>query len=95
MRLLMAPAVAPARGFHDEALKTDVRFSLGFAKPSPDDRFGSPSSFGHPGAGGSAGFADPEVKIGYGYVLNRMGTYLIDPRDKALRKTLYECLLHS
>ena len=92
MRLLMAPAVAPARGFRDEALKIDARFSLGFAKPGPDDRFGSPSSFGHPGAGGSAGFADPEAKVGYGYVLNRMGTYLIDPRDLALRKALYECV---
>ena len=95
MRLLMAPAVAPARGFHDEALKIDVRFSLGFAKPSPDDPFGSPSSFGHPGAGGSCGFADPDAKIGYGYVLNRMGTYLVDPRDRALRKALSECLLRS
>jgi CubicO group peptidase (beta-lactamase class C family) len=92
LRLLMAPPVAPARGFHDEALKIDARFSLGLAKPSPDDPFGPPSAFGHPGAGGSFGFADPEAQIGYGYVPNRMDTYLIDPRDRALRKALYACL---
>jgi CubicO group peptidase (beta-lactamase class C family) len=42
-----------------------------------------------PGAGGSFGFADPEARIGYGYVLNRTGTYLIDPRDLALRTATY------
>jgi CubicO group peptidase (beta-lactamase class C family) len=30
------------------------------------------SAFGHPGAGGSLGFADPENRIGFGYVMNQM-----------------------
>jgi CubicO group peptidase (beta-lactamase class C family) len=34
--------------------------------------FGGAGSFGHPGAGGSVGFADPENGIGFGYVMNRM-----------------------
>jgi len=29
-------------------------------------------AFGHPGAGGSLGFADPENRIGFGYVMNQM-----------------------
>jgi CubicO group peptidase (beta-lactamase class C family) len=85
----MAPPVAPRSGFHDEVLKVNVRFSLGFVKPGPENPFAHPSSFGMPGAGGSFGFADPEARIGYGYVLNRTGTYLIDPRDLALRTAMY------
>jgi CubicO group peptidase (beta-lactamase class C family) len=87
--LLAAPAVPPTRGFFDECLKGEVQFSLGFMKPSPAWPFGSPSSFGSPGAGGSLGYADPTAGIGYGYVTSRMGTSLTgDPRDVALRKAL-------
>jgi CubicO group peptidase (beta-lactamase class C family) len=92
--LLAAPAVPPARGFYDECMKAEgVRFSLGFMKPSSVWPFGSPSSFGAPGAGGSLGFADPENGVGYGYVTCRMGTRLTgDPRDVALRDALYSAL---
>jgi CubicO group peptidase (beta-lactamase class C family) len=89
--LLAAPAVPPARGFHDECLKSDdVQFSLGFMKSTRQWPFGSASSFGAPGSGGSLGFADPEAGVGYGYVTSRMGTTLTgDPRDVALRDALY------
>jgi CubicO group peptidase (beta-lactamase class C family) len=86
---LMAPPRPPARGFRDAALKVEVRFALGFSKPDPKHPFGHPGAFGMPGAGGSFGFADPQVGIGYGYTPNRMGTYLEDPRDRALRAALY------
>lgn len=86
---LMEPAVAPRRGFRDATLKVDVRFSLGFMKPALKNPFAPPTAFGHPGAGGSFGLADPENKLGYAYVPNRMGGYLIDPRDQALRKAMY------
>jgi CubicO group peptidase (beta-lactamase class C family) len=88
----MAPPVAPRRGFRDGALKVPVPFSLGFAKPSPMNPFGTPGSFGHPGTGGSFGFADPEFEIGYGYVFNGMGTHLTDPRDLALRTAMYRSI---
>jgi CubicO group peptidase (beta-lactamase class C family) len=92
--LLAAPAIPPARGFYDECLKGDgVQFSLGFMKSTPVWPFGSPRSFGSPGAGGSLGFADPTVGIGYGYVTSQMGTSLTgDPRDVALREALYAAL---
>ena len=92
--LLAAPAIPPARGFYDECLKGDgVQFSLGFMKSSPVWPFGSPSSFGSPGSGGSLGFADPEKGVGYGYVTSQMGTALTgDPRDIALRDALYAAL---
>ena len=96
LHALAAPAIPPARGFFDECLKGEVRFSLGFMKPSPNWPFGGVSSFGSPGSGGSLGFADPEAGIGYGYVTSQMGTTLTgDPRDVALRAALYSCIGQS
>ncbi len=90
---LMAPPMAPLHGFRDEALKMETYYSLGFAKPGPKDPFGSPSSFGMPGTGGSFGFADPQARIGYGYVLNGLGTsFPMDPRDIALRAAMYRAI---
>ena len=94
--LLAAPAIPPTRGFYDECLKGEVQFSLGFMKPSPVWPFGSASSFGSPGSGGSLGFADPEAGIGYAYVTSQMGTRLTgDPRDVALRDALYSVIQTS
>jgi len=92
LRQLMAPPVAPLKGFRDGALKVEIPFSLGFTKPSPENPFGSPSSFGAPGSGGSFGFADPQAEIGYGYVLNGMGTSMTEPRDLALRTAMYRSI---
>ena len=65
----------------------------GFMKPGPVWRFGSVSSFGSPGAGGSLGFADPAAGVGYAYVTSQMGTRLTgDPRDLALRDALYSVI---
>ena len=91
--LLAAPAIPPAHGFFDECLKTEVEFSLGFAKPGARWRFGSPRAFGAPGAGGAMGMADPDVGLGYGYVTSQMGaTFAGDPRDAALRAAIYSSL---
>jgi CubicO group peptidase (beta-lactamase class C family) len=88
--LLAAPAIPPTHGFHDECLKGEPQFSLGFMKPSPAWPFSNPTSFGSPGAGGSLGFADPTAGIGYAYVTSQMGTSLTgDPRDVALRDAVY------
>jgi CubicO group peptidase (beta-lactamase class C family) len=90
---LAAPAVPSAHGFFDECLKTEVEFSLGFAKPGAHWRFGSPRAFGAPGAGGAMGMADPDVGLGYGYVTSQMGsTFAGDPRDVALRAAIWSSL---
>lgn len=91
LALLSAPAIPATRGFYDECLKGDIRFSLGFMKPSAVWPFGSSEgSFGSPGSGGSLGFSDPAAGIGYGYVTCQMGTVLTgDPRDLALRNAVY------
>lgn len=86
---LAAAPVPPPHGFHDECLLADVRYALGFIKPSPLWAFGNAHSYGAMGAGGSMGYADPDTGIGYGYVTSQMGTSLPgDPRDVALRDAL-------
>jgi CubicO group peptidase (beta-lactamase class C family) len=91
---LMAAPVSPSGGLHDLVLHTDTCFSLGFMKPSPFFDFASsPRAFGTPGAGGSFGFADPDARLGMGYVMNKMDVYLVDdPREKALRDASYRAL---
>jgi CubicO group peptidase (beta-lactamase class C family) len=93
LQALQAPAVPAVHGFYDECMRGEVRFSLGFMKPSPTWPFGSEGSYGAPGSGGSLGFADPQAGIGYGYVTSRMGTALTgDPRELALRNAVYSAL---
>jgi CubicO group peptidase (beta-lactamase class C family) len=91
--LLAAPATPPSSGFFDECMKGEVQFSLGFMKPGGAWSFGSASSYGAPGSGGSLGFADPDARVGYAYVTAQMGTsFTGDPRDIALRDALYAAI---
>ncbi|HUA33039.1 MAG TPA: serine hydrolase domain-containing protein [Candidatus Binataceae bacterium] len=71
-----------------------TRFSLGFMMSQPSAAFGpNPKAFGHPGAGGSVGFADPEAKVGFGYTMNQMQMgLLVDPRATALMDAFYASL---
>jgi len=72
----------------DRILQIPTAFSAGFMKDSPQSPrriFGpSPSAFGHPGAGGSNAFADPENGISFAYVMNQMEQSLL-PNEKSLR----------
>jgi CubicO group peptidase (beta-lactamase class C family) len=92
---LQQPAVAPSGGRMDLVIHIESVFSLGYCKPFPRFTFGSSAelAFGTPGAGGSFGFADPDVGIGFAYAMNRTGFRLYDdPRELALRDALYRCL---
>jgi CubicO group peptidase (beta-lactamase class C family) len=62
-----------------------TRFGLGFALPPEGTGFGpsSATAFGHPGAGGSIGFADPAAHVGFGYTMNQIQT-AIPPGPRAL-----------
>jgi CubicO group peptidase (beta-lactamase class C family) len=72
-------------------LQMPTRFSMGFMLSQPGASFGpNPKAFGHPGAGGSLGYADPRAKVGFGYTMNRMaGGLLIDTRPAALMEAFY------
>ena len=80
----------------DRVLQLKTRFGQGFmlSQDEPLTAFGpNAGGFGHPGAGGSVGFADPEAKLSLGYVMNRMGPHiLIDPRAQALIDAAYASL---
>lgn len=96
--LLSRESIARAGREHsygqDAVLGVTTRFGLGYMLPQADEPFGNnEGSFGHPGAGGSVGFADPSIGLGFGYVTNRMGTrILLDPRAKLLIDAVYASL---
>lgn len=91
---LTAPPRPPSVVTRDQVLLTDASFSLGFARPGPGFSFGSGArALGHPGAGGSFAFADPDLGLSFAYAPNHLGHHLRDdPREKALRDTLYRCI---
>ncbi len=72
----------------DRVFQIPTAFSAGFMKDSREAArrmFGpSATSFGHPGAGGSHAFADPENKIAFAYVMNQMEQSVL-PNEKSLR----------
>ncbi|MGZ4706060.1 MAG: serine hydrolase domain-containing protein [Acidimicrobiales bacterium] len=70
-------------------LDMDVQFGLGFMVPST--LIVNPAgSFGHYGAGGSVGWADPDAELGFGYVMNRMDIGLAgDLRSASLINATY------
>ena len=96
-RLLAPGTVARAteeqsRGV-DGVLGMTTAFGLGFMLPPSLCLAASPAAFGHPGAGGSLGIADPEAGFALGYVMNRMDLGLAgDPRAGALVAAVYESL---
>ena len=82
---------------HDQVLGLPLRFSCGFMLSQtdrPDCRYGRGArAFGHPGAGGCIGFADPDYQLGFGYVTSRMGqNILIDERAVLLIDAVYDVL---
>ncbi len=89
----VAAASTTQTGGADQVLFFDTTFGLGFMTSSPFSPYGGPRSFGHAGAGGSVGFADPEHGLGFGYVMNRMMTNLSgDPRSRGLVAAVYDAI---
>jgi CubicO group peptidase (beta-lactamase class C family) len=79
----------------DRVFQIRTAFSAGFMKDSQiaARRIFGPSrkSFGHPGAGGSHAFADPENKIAFAYVMNQMEQKVL-PNERSLR--LVDAIYH-
>lgn len=98
VRLLSADQVRTATiqrttGPNIVLLDLDLQFGLGFIVPSSLVQLGGPHSFGHFGAGGSAGWADPDADLAFGYVMNRMDMGLAgDQRSFGLINACYDAL---
>ena len=92
----------------DATLYIPTRFALGFMK-SMDNRKRSiaatlwgedcdsailgPQAFGHVGAGGSLGFADPACGLSFGYTMSKMGPgLLLNTRGQSLVDATYRAL---
>ena len=80
----------------DRTLLTATRFGLGCMLDQPtvaNATYGmGPGAFGHPGAGGSTGFADPQRDVAVGFVTNNLGPFvLMDPRAQKLAGILCKC----
>ena len=94
-------AVSSAVGV-DATLLVGLRLALGFWKSS-DNRRGPPGArdslilseeaFGHPGMGGSLGFADPAARLSFGYTMNKQGRGVcLNERGQSLVDAVYRAL---
>jgi CubicO group peptidase (beta-lactamase class C family) len=83
----------------DRILLHATRFAQGFMKsidggPLHRAQLGAnEAAFGHVGAGGSLGMADPVAGVAIGYAMNRMGPgLLLNERGQSLVDAIYGCL---
>jgi CubicO group peptidase (beta-lactamase class C family) len=86
----------------DATLLIPTRFGLGFmksmdnrrrARGDRDSAILSSAAFGHVGAGGSIGFADPREELSFGYSMNQMGKgILLNERGQSLVDAAYRAL---
>ncbi|MFL6145082.1 MAG: serine hydrolase domain-containing protein [Labedaea sp.] len=83
----VAAAIETQADGQDLVLQMPTRFGLGFMPGLTQN----PRSFGHPGSGGSIGFADPDKEVGFGYAMNMM-TAGADERVSSIVSALYHCL---
>ena len=106
--LVSAPAVDRMRRVSmatndDATLRIATRFALGFMvsmdnrdKLDKDSVVLGEHAFGHVGAGGSIGFADPSLGFAMGYTMNRMGPgILLNERGQSLVDAAYGVLAPS
>ena len=93
-----------AAGSVDAVLLVPTRWTMGYVKGTDNrylpvaDREGvliAEEAFGHPGMGGSFGFADPRARLSFGYTMNRQGTGLgVNDRGQSLVDAAYQALGH-
>jgi CubicO group peptidase (beta-lactamase class C family) len=86
----LARASAAAASGPDAVLGRPSCFGLGFQLSRPERPLGRGlRTFGHFGAGGSVGFADPDARLAFGYTMNRSGPRWQNPRNRALIDAAY------
>lgn len=84
--------VTPA-GEKDAVLVSPTTFGMGFMTHGEHSQFAGPGSFGHSGAGGSFGFAQPVHDVAMAYVMNTMMVTIDeDPRRQRLTHAVLKCV---
>jgi CubicO group peptidase (beta-lactamase class C family) len=79
--------IHPSR-FTQGFMRSTVGGAVHRARLGPND-----AAFGHVGAGGSLGMADPVAGVAIGYAMNRMGAeILLNERGQSLVHAVYDCL---
>lgn len=88
---LIAEATRERIRGQDLVLPFEMSWGAGFMRNPPNHPWGpGQQTFGHSGWGGSCAFADPERKLGGGYVMNKQGTALMgDLRPRRLIEAAY------
>jgi CubicO group peptidase (beta-lactamase class C family) len=71
-----ATACVTPEGEADLCLHMPTTFGMGFMVRGAFTPMAGPGCFGHPGAGGSLAFADPNRGLAFGYVMNQMASNL-------------------
>ncbi len=88
VRLLTPETVAAATkeqaAGQDRVLMLPMRFASGYMLPTDRVPLTGPRAFGHPGRGGSLGFADPDHDLAFGYVMNHIAENPTDTRAASL-----------
>ncbi|MGE0327539.1 MAG: serine hydrolase domain-containing protein [Polyangiaceae bacterium] len=97
VRLVQAETIGPVMerqswSAQDRVLRKPLGWSQGFLKEETGMFSPNQTSFGHPGAGGSMGWCDPENQLAIGYLANKMDYHIRSPRARKLCKAIYECL---
>ncbi|KUO13655.1 esterase [Streptomyces sp. DSM 15324] len=92
VRLLTPETVAAATSEQssgqDRVLMLPMRFASGYTLPTDQAPLTGPHAFGHPGRGGSLGFADPSHDLAFGYVMNHIVEDPTDARAASLVKAV-------
>lgn len=76
----------------DRVVHKRLAWSYGFLKEEPGMFSPTGEGYGHPGAGGSIGWAEPGARVGIGYVMNRLDPRLRSPRTLRLSRAVWEVL---
>ena len=80
----------------DEVMGIHSRFGSGFYLYMEGSNMIQDGVFGHGGAGGSIGFADPKAEIGFGYVMNKMQMVGDDdPRTVNLAQAVHDSIANQ
>jgi CubicO group peptidase (beta-lactamase class C family) len=92
-RTLLAEATSPQSVGFCPVLGEDVTFGLGLKPNSTRRPFGpNPSAFGHFGAVGTVGLADPGAGVAFGSAMNHVIPRWQSRHNRSLVDAVYRCL---